>query len=236
MRWNTLNHNYNIKKVENIIGYKFNDKALLIRALTHSSAIMDNPNLLSYERLEYLGDAVLDLLVTTLLYNSYPDKSEGWMTKVRASIVSETPLAQIAKDLYLGKFLILGKGTENAGGRELFSILSDSIEAIIGALYIDGGIDVAQDFIIPHMESKLTESINQGKYFDYKTSLQELMQRNGNVSIKYELIEEEGPPHDRVFTTLVTVDGKEMGTGRGKSKKVSQQDAAMKALEGINND
>ncbi len=228
-----MNHKYNIKKVENIIGYKFNDKALLIRALTHSSAIMDNPNLTSYERLEYLGDAVLDLLVTTLLYNSYPDKSEGWMTKVRASIVSETPLAQVAKSIGLGKYLILGKGTENAGGRELLSILSDSIEAIIGALYIDGGIKTAQDFIIPFMERKLIESIKQGKYFDYKTSLQEYMQRNGNVSIKYELINEDGPPHDKTFTSLVTVDGKKMGIGIGKSKKVSQQNAAKTALEGI---
>ena len=231
-----MSHNFNIKKVENIIGYKFKDKALLIRALTHSSAIMDNPSLLSYERLEYLGDAVLDLLVTTLLYNSYPDKSEGWMTKVRASIVSETPLAQIAKDLDLGRFLILGKGTENAGGRELSSILSDSIEALIGALYIDGGIATAQKFIIPYMENKLHESIKQGKYFDYKTSLQELMQKNGNVTIKYELLTEEGPPHDRVFTTSVVVEGKILGKGIGKSKKASQQDAAKQALEGIGND
>ncbi len=231
-----MNHNFNFKKVENIIGYKFKDKALLTRALTHSSAIMDNPELLSYERLEYLGDAVLDLLVTTLLYNSYPDKSEGWMTKVRASIVSETPLAQIARDINLGTFLILGKGTENAGGRELSSILSDSIEAIIGALYIDGGITVAQKFIIPYMESKLHDSIKQGKYFDYKTSLQELMQKNGNVSIKYELVKEEGPPHDRMFTTSVAVDGRKLGTGIGKSKKAAQQDAAKKALEEINND
>ena len=231
-----MNHNFNIKKVENIIGYKFKDKALLIRALTHASAIMDNPELLSYERLEYLGDAVLDLLVTTLLYNAYPDKSEGWMTKVRASIVSETPLAQIARDINLGEFLILGKGTENAGGRELHSILSDSIEAIIGALYIDGGITVAQKFIIPYMERKLHESIKQGKYFDYKTSLQELMQKNGNVSIKYELVNEEGPPHDRVFTTSVSVDGKKLGTGTGKSKKTAQQDAAKRALEEISND
>ena len=231
-----MNHNYNTKKVENIIGYKFKDKALLIRALTHSSAIMDNPKLLSYERLEYLGDAVLDLLVTTLLYNSYPDKSEGWMTKVRASIVSEPPLAEIAKELELGQHLILGKGTENAGGRQLHSILSDSIEAILAALYIDGGIEVAQEFIIPFMESKLLESVSNGNYFDFKTSLQELMQRNGNVSIKYELVKEDGPPHDRVFTTLVTVDGRELGTGIGKSKKTSQQDAAQKALEDITND
>lgn len=231
-----MNHNNNIQKVEKIIGYKFKDKALLICALTHSSAIMDYPNLKSYERLEYLGDAVLDLLVTTLLFNSYPDKSEGWMTKVRASIVSETPLAQIAKSLKLGKYLILGKGTENAGGRELSSILSDSIEAIIGALYIDAGIETASNFIIPHMERKLTESINQGKYFDYKTSLQELMQRNGNVSIKYELVKEEGPPHNRVFTTLVTVDGKELGAGVGRSKKASQQNAAQTALEELNHE
>ena len=197
---------------------------------------MDNPELLSYERLEYLGDAVLDLLVTTLLYNSYPDKSEGWMTKVRASIVSEAPLAQIAKDLNLGKFLILGKGTEHAGGRKLHSILSDSIEAIIAALYIDGGIETAQKFIIPYMEKKLSESIKKGKYFDYKTSLQELMQKNGNVTIKYELLKEEGPPHDRVFTTLVKVDNRELGVGTGKSKKISQQNAAKQALEEIEHD
>lgn len=231
-----MNHNYNIEKVESIIGYKFNDKALLICALTHSSAIMDNPKLSSYERLEYLGDAVLDLLVTSLLYNSYPDKSEGWMTKVRASIVSETPLAQIAKELNLGAYMILGKGTENAGGRDLSSILSDSIEAIIGALFIDSGINEAEKFIIPYMEEKLTESIEMGKYFDYKTSLQELMQQNGNISIKYELTNESGPPHDRTFTTLVTVDGKELGTGTGKSKKTSQQNAAKKALEEVTND
>ncbi|MBN2879655.1 MAG: ribonuclease III [Clostridia bacterium] len=231
-----MNHSFNTKKVETIIGYKFKDKALLKRALTHSSAIMDNPELLSYERLEYLGDAVLDLLVTTLLYKTYTDKSEGWMTKVRASIVSESPLAQIAKELDLGQCLILGKGTENAGGRELHSILSDSIEAIIGALYIDGGIAVAEKFIIPFMAKKLAESIKQGKYFDYKTSLQELLQQNGNISIKYELLKEEGPPHDRVFTTQVLVDGKEMGKGQGKSKKISQQNAARKALEEINHE
>lgn len=192
---------------------------------------MDNPYLTSYERLEYLGDAVLDLLVTTLLFTSYPKKSEGWMTKVRASIVSETPLAQIAKELDLGEYLILGKGTENAGGRELSSILADCVEAIIGAIYIDSGIDKAKKFILPFMKDKLQESILMGKYFDYKTRLQELMQQSGNVLIKYELIEEVGPPHNRIFTTLVTIDGKEMGTGKGKSKKISQQSAAKKTLE-----
>lgn len=236
MRWHILRSKCNYKEIQDIIGYKFIDKALLTSALTHSSAIMDNPELSSYERLEYLGDAVLDLLVTKVLFISYPNKSEGWMTKVRASVVSETPLAQIAKELGLGEHLIMGKGTEHAGGRELSSILADTVEALIGAIYIDGGIASAQNFIMPYIENKLVESVKEGKYFDYKTRLQELMQRHGNISIKYELVEESGPPHDRIFTSVVAIDGNKSGKGTGKSKKISQQEAAKQALKVLDNE
>lgn len=217
--------------LESKIHYVFNDKALLHSALTHSSALAEHPELTSYERLEYLGDAVLELLVTRHLYMEYPYQSEGWMTRTRAAVVSEPPLADIAEQLDIGQYLVLGKGTDKTGGRKLKSILSDAMEALIGAVYLDGGIEQAQNLIMPYIGPRIKQSIQQAVSRDYKTRLQELVQEKGSVKIKYILVHEEGPSHDKQFTSAVVVDGQALGQGTGKSKKQSQQAAAKQALE-----
>lgn len=223
-----------IEKCQEKINYKFKNITLLKIALTHSSALVENSNLVSYERLEYLGDAVLELLTAQSLYYGFPKENEGWMTKIRAAVVSEPPLADIAVKAGLDEYLILGKGTEKTGGRKLDSILSDSLEALIGALYIDGGLESARSFIMPYIDEKIQEAKEHGFSLDYKTRLQELLQKNGEVDIEYILLNESGPPHDRVFRYQITADNKILGEGEGKSKKISQQEAAKKALKHIN--
>ena len=164
-----------------------------MRALTHSSSIPEGLGKVSYERLEYLGDAVLELLVTRMLFVSYPKADEGQMTRIRAAVVSERPLSEIADRLKLGKYLILSHGMEKSGGRELPSILSDVVEALIGAIYLDGGIENAEKFVLPYIKPKIELAYKQGFKRDYKTRLQEHLQRNGNISIQYKTENEDGP-------------------------------------------
>lgn len=216
--------------MEKKIGYNFNDFSLFVRALTHSSSIPEGLGEVSYERLEYLGDAVLELLVTRLLFLSYPKANEGQMTRIRAAVVSERPLSEIADKLKLGKYMVLSRGMEKSGGRKLPSILSDVVEAIIGAIYLDGGIENAQDFILPYIKPKIELAYKQGFKRDYKTRLQEYLQKDGNILIQYKTDSENGPPHDKSFCTTVYAAGKPLGAGVGKSKKESQQQAAKGAL------
>lgn len=216
--------------LEEKIGYKFKNSSFLLRAITHSSSLPEGRGKVSYERLEYLGDAVLELLVTSLLFLSYPNANEGQMTRIRAAVVSERPLSEIANDIGLGEFLILSHGMNKSGGRELSSILSDVVEAIIGAVYLDGGIESAEKFIMPYIMPKIEVAYKQGFKRDYKTRLQEYLQKDGNISIKYRTDSDEGPPHNKLFATTVYADNKPLGAGSGKSKKESQQQAAKEAL------
>ncbi len=224
---------FSIDGLQQKIAYQFNDSLLLLRAITHSSALSEGLGDKSYERLEYLGDAVLELLVTRLLFSAYQNADEGQMTKIRAAVVSKKPLMEIAIQLGLGDYLILGKGMERSGGRKLSSILSDTVEAILGAVYLDGGIESAEAFIMPYMIPKIKQAYEKGFSRDYKTRLQEYLQRKGPVHIKYKTTSDTGPPHDKTFVSTMYADGKTLGVGEGKSKKLAQQQAAKDALVGL---
>jgi ribonuclease III len=212
------------------IGYEFKDSSLLLRAVTHSSALSEKLGEISYERIEYLGDAVLELLVTRLLFTSYPNADEGQMTRIRAAVVSEKPLSDIARQMSLGEYLILSRGMEKSNGRKLSSILSDVVEAIIGALYLDGGIELAGEFIMPYIMPKIEVAAEEGFKRDYKTRLQEHLQSRGSVLIKYKTTGDTGPAHNKLFISTLYVNRKPISKGSGKSKKIAQQHAAKNAL------
>ncbi len=217
-----------LKKLEAKIGYEFKKKELLLQALTHSSFSNEQKvnKLKDYERLEFLGDAVLELLSSRFFFDTYPDMSEGEMTRLRSSMVCEPALAFCARELSLGEFILLGKGEEATGGRKRDSIISDVMEAVIGAVYLDGGIGEAEKFIHKYILSDLE---NKQLFYDSKTLLQEKMQKQGRT-IAYELVSETGPDHDKVFTVEVVIDGQTMARGEGRNKKSAQQQAAYQAL------
>lgn len=220
----------NIEFVQNKLGVKFTNIGLLEEALTHSSYANQKKDVKYNERLEFLGDSVLQLCISEYLYKNYNDKSEGQLTKTRALIVCENSLYEIAKHWELGKFIRMSKGEELTGGRTRISILADCVEAIIAAVYLDAGFDVAKDFVIKTFINTIGEAINNEIVLDYKTKLQELLQQNGDVSIVYNLIKFEGPPHRREFFTEVLVNTEVMGKGSGFSKKESEQNSAKAAL------
>lgn len=217
-----------LKELEEKIGYEFKKEELLLQALTHSS--FSNEQKINkwkdYERLEFLGDAVLELLSSRFFFENYPDMSEGQMTRLRSSMVCEPALAFCARDLFLGDYILLGKGEEATGGRERDSIISDVLEAVIGAVYLDGGIEEADRFVKRYILSDLE---NKQLFYDSKTLLQEKMQKQGR-SITYELVAETGPDHDKIFTVEVIIDGKVVGKGQGRNKKAAQQQAAYQVL------
>lgn len=226
-------HLNDLDKFQKNIGYSFNNIALLKNALTHSSyanevrikKIEDN------ERLEFLGDAVLELTSSEYIFNYYTDMNEGKMTKLRASIVCEPTLALCARQFGLDKYIMLGKGEENTGGRRRDSIVSDACEALIGAIYLDGGFANAKEFI---MRFILNDLDNKQLFFDSKTILQEVVQARG-MEVVYTLISEDGPEHSKVFTVKATVDGLFDTTGSGHNKKSAQQNAAYNALIQLKN-
>ena len=220
----------NIKNIENILGIEFNNKGVLITALTHSSYANQFKDVKYNERLEFLGDSVLQLCITQYLFNNYKDKSEGELTKIRSLIVCENSLYEVAKKLNLGVFIRMSKGEESTGGRERTSIQADCLEAIIAAIYLDKGLDVANDFIFKYFAEIIEKAIKHEIILDFKTKLQEILQKNGEVEIRYELDKYEGPPHRRKFFTTVIIDNKVMGNGYGYSKKESEQCAAKEAL------
>lgn len=223
----------NTKRFEENIGYAYNSKELLIQALTHSSYANEHKSahLKDNERLEFLGDAILDLVVSDFLYRKYPNLPEGDLSKLRASIVCEAFLTKVAKQIDLGKFLLLGKGEEMTGGRNRTSILADAVEAVIGAIYLDAGLKQAQTFINNKIIS-LKESLSVSKIReDYKTHLQELIQKESADPLSYRVISEEGPDHDKCFNVEVKHKGQVLGTGSGKSKKEAEQNAAYIALQ-----
>ena len=217
-------------KLEEKIGYAFHDRQLLTTALTHSSyANEKHGEAQSYERLEFLGDAILGLVAAEFLYRHEPSLPEGRMTRLRAELVCEASLHKTALALGLGGYMRLGKGEEHTGGRERPSILADMVEAIIAALYLDAGMAQAQRFIMARVLSDVQFADHRGG--DYKTQLQELVQRKSNQVITYTQVEESGPDHDKTFTFAVLINGAVSGRGSGKTKKEAEQMAAHKALE-----
>ena len=219
-----------IKDLETAIGYQFRDITLLQNALAHSSYANErwHNGLLSNERLEFLGDSILGMVVAEYLYRHFPERPEGELTRMRADMVCETTLAHVAKQIHLGQHLMLGHGEEQNGGRTRPSIMADAVESVIAASFLDGGMAAARGFIdrfiLCHVPvKKLTNE-------DFKTMLQELVQRKKNQHIEYQLVEESGPDHDKKFTVQVSLNGKVEGEGIGSSKKRAEQDAAHKAI------
>lgn len=219
----------NLRELEQKIGYCFRDFSLLRRAMMHSSYTNEKhiPRFQCNERLEFLGDAVLELVSSEFLFLEQPQISEGELTKTRASMVCEPSLAFCARDLNLGSYLFLGKGEEATGGRERDSITSDTMEALIGAIYLDGGFTNAKEFIHRFILSDLE---NKKLFFDSKTILQEIVQAKTAQEISYRLIREEGPDHDKSFYVEVRIGNKSYGTGKGRTKKSAEQQAAYEAI------
>lgn len=225
-----MNIEQNVSEVENRIGYAFKQKELLKQAITHSSFINELKinKWDSYQRLEYLGDAVLELSISEYLFHNHPDMSEGKMSKLRASMVCEQALAFCAKDIQLGEFILLGKGEESGGGRERNSIISDVFEAIVGAVYIDGGFEEAKKFVAKYV----LEDIGERQLFvDSKSILQEMVQAESQSKLQYKLIGECGPEHNKEFEVAVYIDNQCMATAIGHNKKDAEQKAAYSALK-----
>ena len=220
-----------IKDLENAIGYRFRNIGLLQNALTHSSYANErwHNSLLSNERLEFLGDSVLGMLVAEYLYHNFPDRPEGELTRMRADMVCEKTLAAAANRIGIGEHLLLGHGEDRLGGRNRESILADAMESVIAACFLDGGIEAAlkvvRQFIL--VEVPVTKLHN----VDYKTALQELVQQKKNQVLAYTLVGQSGPDHDKQFDVEVALNGTVVGRGTGRSKKRAEQDAARTAIE-----
>ena len=223
-----------LKDLEAAIGYKFKNITLLQNALTHSSYANEqwHDSLKSNERLEFLGDSVLGMVVAEHLYKTQSDRLEGDLTRMRADMVCERSLAEIAKKLQLGDHLLLGKGEEQSGGRNRPSILADAVEAVLAACFLDGGMAPAEEFIRKFVLCNVP--VSAMKNTDYKTALQELVQQKKNQQLAYRLIGESGPDHDKQFLVELTLNDTVVGKGIGTSKKRAEQDAARVALEGLN--
>ena len=217
------------------LGVKFHDIGLLDQALTHTSYANESKrNTAHNERLEFLGDAVLELASSTYLYAHFPEMPEGQLTKTRASIVCSATLAKLAAGLHLGDYLLLGHGEEMGGGRTRQTNLEDTFESVIGAVYLDRGWDVAKDYVMRQLAPEFEKASRGAILKDYKTILQERVYQKEGQSVAYELVEEIGPDHDKSFTFQVRITGKVMGQGTGHSKKEAEQQAAREALARLN--
>jgi len=225
------NRQSTLAKLENILNIKFNNIELLDMALSHSSYVNENKNLCSNERLEFLGDSILQLCISEILYNKYKDKPEGFLTKKRSLIVCENSLYNVATKWNIGEFINMSKGEELTGGRTRISILADCVEAIIASIYLDLGYVDTKRFIAENFNEILLKAHKDEIILDYKTKLQEIIQSYGDYNIEYNLLNFEGPPHRRKFFTEVLVTPLVSGTGEGYSKKESEQNAAKEALE-----
>lgn len=216
---------------EKKIGHVFKDRQLLITALTHSSCAYEmGDEQESNERLEYLGDAVLDFIAAELIYRRFPEMDEGKMTEMRASAVCEKALAGFADTLGLAENIMLGRGEEQSNGNRRPSILADAFEAIVASVYLDGGLEAASNFVIPYLEQYLVEGRDPGLE-DYKTTLQEIVQKNKGETLSYEVTGEQGPAHDKTFSISVLLNSNVIGKGTGRSKKEAAQEAAKEALK-----
>lgn len=223
-----------MQAIEEKIGYSFRDAELLTNALTHSSYANENRgrSCESNERLEFLGDSVLGLVVADALYRRFPGLPEGRMTRLRAQLVCEESLHHVAAQLGLGEYIRLGRGEEYTGGRNRTSILADAVEALIAAMYLDGGMEVARGFIERYILTALDGEMPA--VGDCKTELQELVQRKSGSVLTYELLGESGPDHDKTFTSQVSLNGRPIGSGSGRTKKEAEQAAARAALREMN--
>ena len=222
-----------IKELETAIGYHFQNISLLQKALTHSSYANErwHNSLMSNERLEFLGDSILGMVVAEYLFKSFPDRPEGELTRMRADMVCEKTLASVAARISLGKHLLLGNGEEQGGGRTRDSILADAVESVIAATFLDGGMSAARSFIEKFILVEVP--VTKLRNVDYKTALQELVQQKKNQVLSYTLIGESGPDHDKRFEVEVKLNGKVVGIGSGSSTKRAEQDAAHAALEAL---
>ncbi|HJB86985.1 ribonuclease III [Mordavella massiliensis] len=218
-----------LKQLEEKIGYAFHDRSLLKKAMMHSSYINEKqlPKHECNERLEFLGDAVLELVSSEFLFHAHPDMPEGELTKTRASMVCEPSLAFCARELKLGEYLLLGKGEDATGGRQRDSVTSDAMEALIGAIYLDGGFANAKEFIHRFV---LNDLEHRKLFFDSKTILQEIVQAHFREHIQYELVNEEGPDHNKSFEVAVYIGRDCLGTGKGRTKKAAEQEAAYRSI------
>lgn len=227
------------KRKQQLVGFcttqniQMHDLELLDMALTHTSYAHEakqTPKPQHNERIEFLGDSVLSVIVSTYMFKNFPELAEGQLTKLRAHLVCEGSLYTFAKKIGLGELLLLGRGEELSGGRERPSILADAFESVLGAIYLDQGFAVAQRYLLTMMQPEIDYVCRNGIYTDYKTRLQEFLQRDGDVEISYQLMGSTGPEHNKIFTSEVMVEGKVIGVGQGRTKKDSEQHAAQQAL------
>ena len=225
----------NIGGITESLGYVFKDKGLLQEAITHKSYYHENRETAhsNNERLEFLGDAVLGLLVVEYLFLQEKQYPESVLAKVKSYLVSETVLADIASSICLGKYLLLGKGEEATGGREKKSILADALESVIGAVYLDSGYENTKNIVLNFFKEKIDSAIQSGEFFDYKTELQEKTQLLFGILPEYKVIRQQGEEHKRIFTVAVYLNGEKLGTASGSRKKEAEALAAKKALEKI---
>lgn len=222
-----------LEPLEKNLHYDFKDINLLKKALTHSSYANENKLKITdnNERLEFLGDTIVSLIVSQYLYKKYPNYPEGELTKIRAKVVCESSLAFAAQKIELGKYLLLGKGEESTGGRERESILADATEALVGAIYMDSDFETVNELLLQNFEADIVYAVAKGALFiDYKTELQENLQKITRAKIEYRVVKEEGPDHNKIFYMNLIVDNKIVGTGTGRSKKEAEQMAAKEAL------
>ncbi|GMG97169.1 ribonuclease III [Tepidimicrobium xylanilyticum] len=222
-----------LNKLQSEINYQFKDIELLNTSLTHSSYVNENKGKCdkSNERLEFLGDSVISLVVSEYLYKRFIEFPEGDLTKRRASVVCESSLAFAARKINLGDYLLLGKGEDATGGRDRDSILADAFEALTGAIFVDGGLKSAKDFLLGQFEREVIYALSKGNLFiDYKTELQEILQKRGISKIEYRVEKETGPDHNKKFYMNVLIEGKIIGSGMGRNKKEAEQMAAKQAL------
>ena len=222
-----------IKELETAIGYRFRNITFLQNALTHSSYANErwHNSLMSNERLEFLGDSILGMLVAEYLYRNFPDRPEGELTRMRADMVCEKALSVVANQIGLGSHLLLGRGEEQGGGRNRESILADAVESVIAACYLDGGMEAAEKFVKTFVLTRVP--VTKLNNADYKTMLQEMVQQKRNQVLSYTLVGETGPDHEKRFVVELTLNGVVVGRGEGTSKKRAEQDAARVALEAL---
>ena len=221
-----------LDEIEKSIGYVFKNKELLKKALTHTSYAYEN-RVESNEKLEFLGDSILEFISSKYIYQKYTELKEGEMTKVRAAVVCEKSLYKIAKMHNFSDFLYLGKSEKRTGGNQRPAILADSVEAVIAAIYLDGGIEEVEKFIVNNLKEEIEIATKHVGDKDYKTVLQEKLQIHGDVKIEYIIIKESGPDHDKTFEAEVKYNGKILAEGKGNTKKEAQMQAAKKALENL---
>ena len=223
-----------LEELQNNLQYKFNNLGLLENALTHTSYSHEHINTKSNERLEFLGDTILNLVISEKIYMHVPEISEGNMSKIRATIICEDALYEAALKLNYDKFIMLGVGEEKLGGRRKASILADAFEAVLAAIYLDSDFNTAKDFVLRNLSEFSEEAIGQLGQKDHKTKLQEILQKDSSEKISYEIIDEKGPDHKKEYVAIVKLGNKVLGQGEGNSKKEAEQNAADAALKKLN--